>query len=205
MRVPGRAAVPALGEHRSGKLDQQKDDGEHGAGLDREIDQYLHHPADLCDGDGRDIGEADVPPRRILPGRAQPLEDHGDAHDDVAQHHDGIVEMLAMLDRSEHARQADGQHQHADHLHHGDQAVDPVVRVIGRGEPGEIDPGPADGEAGKAEAEQPHRIVARRQGMRQLRGGKAESSDEGQVEEQLQRRGDAMLLMRIAAEASRRG
>ena len=37
------------------------------------------------------------------------------------------------------------------------------------------------------------------QGMGELRGGKPKGDDEGQVEQQLQRRRRAMLLMRVAA------
>ena len=166
---------------------------------EREIDEDQHHPADLGDRDGDGIGQAGAAPGGILPGRAQPLEHHGDAHDHVAEHHDRIVEVFAVLDRGEHARQADRQDQHADHLHHGDDPENPVVGVIGRGEPGEIDPGPADGEARKAEADQGRRVVALRQRMGELGGREPEGDHEGQVEQQFERRRDAVRLVWIAS------
>ena len=46
----------------------------------------------------------------------------------------------------------------ADHLQHGRQPVDPVVGVVGRGEPAEVDPGPADGEHREKEAASPAAI-----------------------------------------------
>ncbi len=52
-----------------------------------------------------------------------------------------------MLKAGEHARQADGEDERADHLDHGRDAEHPVVRVIGRGEPREVDPRPADRES----------------------------------------------------------
>ena len=104
-----------------------------------------------------------------------------------------------MLDRGEHARQADGQDEHADHLHHGDDAENPVIGVVGRGEPGEVDPGPADGEARKAEADQRSGVVAFRQRMGELGGREPEADHERQVEQQFERRRDAMGLVGIAS------
>ena len=104
-----------------------------------------------------------------------------------------------MLDRGEHARQADRQDQHADHLHHGDEPENPVVGVIGRGEPREIDPGPADGEAREAEADQAGGVVALRQRMGELGGREPEADHERQVEQQLERSRDAVRLVPIAS------
>jgi hypothetical protein len=124
--MPGRAAIAAFGNHRPRQLDKAEDDGKYDAGADREIDDDLHHPADLGDGDGRGIGQAGAAPGGILSRGAQPLEDHRHPHNHITEHHHGIVQVLAMLDGGEHARQADGQHQHADHLHHGDEAQSSV-------------------------------------------------------------------------------
>ena len=65
-----------------------------------------------------------------------------------------------MFDRGEHLRQADRQNDHADHLDHRDDPEAPVVRVVGGGKPGEIYPGPADGETRKAEAEQGRGVMS---------------------------------------------
>ena len=46
----------------------------------------------------------------------------------------------------EGGRHARGQDQHAGHLQQGQQPVADVVGVEGRGEPGEVEPGPVDGE-----------------------------------------------------------
>ena len=109
-----------------------------------------------------------------------------------------------MLDRGEHARQAERQDQHADHLHHGGDAEDPVVGVVGRGEPREVGPGPADAEAREAEAEQGRQVVALRQRMSELRGGEAEADHERQVEQQFKWRGDTVRLVAIASTHSPR-
>jgi hypothetical protein len=54
-------------------------------------------------------------------------EHQGQAHDHVAEHHDGIVKVCAVLDRHEQTWQTGGEYQHADHLHHGDEAEHPVA------------------------------------------------------------------------------
>ncbi len=104
-----------------------------------------------------------------------------------------------MFERGEHARQADGEDQRADHQHHGRQPEQPVVGVIGRGKPCEIDPRPADGEARQAEARERDAIMAGGERVGELRSGKAETQDESEVEQELERRRDAMRFMRIAA------
>ena len=78
-------------------------------------------------------------------------------------------------------------------------AVDPVVGVVGRREPAEVDPRPADRERREREAEQPGADVVLGEHVRELGRGDAERDDEGQVEQQFQRRRDPMLLVRIAA------
>ena len=104
-----------------------------------------------------------------------------------------------MLDGGEHARQADREDQHADHLHHGDDAENPVVGIVGRSEPGKIDPGPADGETCKAEADQGGAIMALRQRMGEVGRREPEGDHESQVEQKLERGRDAVRLVWIAS------
>jgi hypothetical protein len=75
----------------------------------------------------------------------------------------------------------------------------PVVRVIGRREPGEIDPGPADCETRKRKAEQRRHEAAGRNRISELRCCEAETRCERQVEEQFQWRRDTVGFVRIAA------
>ena len=107
------------------------------------------HPAGLGHDDRDDVRPARLAPRRVLAGGARPLEDHRHAHDDVARDHHPVVDGLALVDRLEHRRQAEREHDHPDHLHHRRQPVDPVVGVVGRGEPREVDPRPDDREASR--------------------------------------------------------
>ena len=72
--------------------------------------------------------------------RPQPLGHQGDPHDDVPDGHDREVAV------GKGRRDAGGQDQHPDDLHEGEEPVGHVVDVVGRGEPGEVDPGPPDGE-----------------------------------------------------------
>jgi hypothetical protein len=104
-----------------------------------------------------------------------------------------------VFDRGEEGRQAHRKDQHADHLHHGHYAVDPVIGVVGRREPGEVDPRQADRERREDEGGQPDRDVILGQHVGELGRRDAEGDDEGQVEQQLQRRRDAMLLVRVTA------
>jgi hypothetical protein len=78
--------------------------------------------------------------------------------------------VFAVLDRGEHAWQAERQDQHADHLHHGGDAEEPVVGAVRRGEPREVGPRPADGKAREAEAERARPVVTVGERMRELRG-----------------------------------
>ena len=91
------------------------------------------------------------------------------------------------------------EYQHADHLHHGHDPEQPVVGVVGRGEPREIDPGPADRKARKAKADEAREKVAVCQPRGGLGGGEAEAGCKRQIEQEFKWRGDAVRLMRIAS------
>ncbi len=131
MRVPGRAAGLTLGEHGACHLDEYQDAAEHDGAGGCERSDDLHHPADLRDRDGGGISEAYPAPGGIRSSGTQPLKHECHAHDHVAEHHHGIVQVPGALDRSEHARHTGGEYQHADHLHHRHDPEQPVVGVVG--------------------------------------------------------------------------
>jgi hypothetical protein len=114
----------------------------------------------LRDANGEGIGLAGPAPWRILPGCAQPQEDHGDPHHHVAGHGDAVVDWLALVDRMEDLGEAESEDDHSDHLHHRREPERPIVGVVCRGEPGEVDPGPADRKDGQGEGGQTSRKVS---------------------------------------------
>ena len=198
VRVPGSAALAVLRDPRPGELDQQQRRRPREHAGHRRVGDRERHPAHLRDQDRLEVGKAGRAPLRILARGAAPLEHHRDPHDHVAGHHHAVVDGLALVDRVEHVRQAERQHHHPDHLHHRGQAVDPVVGVVGRREPGEVDPGPGDGEGAEAEADQAGADVVLGQEVGQLVGHDPEGDHEGEVEQQLERGGRAVRLVGVA-------
>ena len=176
--------------------DQHARPGEHR--LDGGLRHRQRHPAGLRDEDRDHVGHRRGAPLRILPRRARPLRDHRHPHHHVAGHHHAVVHVVGVVDRVEHVGDAERQHEHPEHLDQRQQPEDPVVRVVGGREPGEVDPGPADGERDEREAEHARADVVLRQVVRQLVGRDPERDHEGQVEEQLQRRGRTVVLVRVA-------
>ena len=197
--VPRRAAVAGLGEHRPGELHEQQDRDPHERDADRRLGDQQDDPPGLGHQERLTYFVAGGAARRVLAGGAQPLEDQRQAHDDVAGHHDPVVDRVAVVEGREHVGQAEGEDQHAQHLHHRGQPEDPVVGVVGRGEPGEVDPRPRDAERGEGEPEQRRPDVALGEQMGQLVRGRAERDDEGQVEEELQRGRGAVVFGRVAS------
>ena len=167
-------------------------------GMLRSSDEQ-HDPPDLRDRDGDDEDPRGRATDGVLAGRPHPLEDHREPHHDVAQDHHPVVEHLALLERGEHVGQAEREDQHPDHLHHRGQPVDPVVGVEGRGEPGEVDPGPRHREGREAEAHHPDPHVVLDQRVRELVGRGAEGDHEREVEEQLERGRGPVDLGHVAA------
>ena len=99
----------------------------------------------------------------------------------------------------ERGRDAGREHQHAGDLHQREQPVDHVVGVVRGGEPGEVHPGPPDGE-------EHHQVVAERGGdvvlgdaVGQLGRDGRDADHEAEVEQQLQRGGGPVRLVGIAA------
>src|SRR6266851_9648421 len=106
--------------------------------------------------------------------------------------------MSAPLDRREEAGQTGSEYEDADHLHQCHDPKHPIVCIVGRRKPREIDPGPADGKTRKAETEECRGIVAGCEGVRQARRRETEAGREREVEEEFERSGNAMCLARIA-------
>ncbi len=77
------------------------------------------------------------------------------------------------------------------------QAVEEVVDVVGRGEPGEVDPGPPDAEEDQEVADDGGVEVAGTQGGVELAGRLRDGDDEAEVEEKLERGGGPMLLVDV--------
>ena len=61
----------------------------------------------------------------------------------------------------ERRRNPGGQDQHTDDLHEGEKPVSRVIGVVGRGEPGEVHPGPPDGEEHRDVADEARAEVIR--------------------------------------------
>jgi hypothetical protein len=128
-----------------------------------------------------------------------PQEQQRYAHDHVARNDDAVVERVAVVDRRERLRQAERDHDDTEHLHHGRQPEHPIVGVVGRREPRVAQPRPAHGERCEREAADARADVVLRDVVRHLVRRGAERDDDRQVVEQLERSGDAMLLVRVAA------
>lgn len=122
-------------------------------------------------------------------GHPQPLGDQRETHDRVAEP-DGQVHMVL-----EGPRHPGGEDQDTGDLHQRHDPVERVVVVVRRGEPGEVHPRPPDGEEDHRVVEDALARVSRRHGVHQLAARLGDGHDEAQVEEELQRRRDAVRLV----------
>ena len=148
-------------------------------------------PEDLDDRDADRVRLAGASARTGVPGGAQPLGDHRDPHHDVGQDHHREV----VID--ERGFDAGREHQDTGHLHDGEDPVEPVVGGEGGGEPGEVHPGPPDGEEHHRVAQHALGHVCLGEGVVQLDGGDADRHHEHEIEEELQRGGRPAGLVRI--------
>ncbi len=176
--MPGRAPPASLRPGRDEHLGQRQQGERH---LTPDVRQeQAGYPADLHRGDGRGVAARGRPARRVTSGRPQPLGHQRDPHHDIADGYDREVTV------DERRRNPGGQDQHADDLHEGQQPVGHVVRVIGRGEPGEVHPGPPDGEEHRDVADDARTEVIAGKAVVQLPGGLRDSHHEAEIEEQLE-------------------
>ncbi len=184
--VPGGAPA-ALRVHRHAQLggDQQQDHRQPGPVRQEE----QHHPADLDGGDAPGVAQRHHPLLALVArGDPQPLDDQGAAHHQIAEHAHGEVPLEQLGD-------AGRQDQRPGDLHQGGDPVGDVVGVVGGGEPGEVHPGPPDGEEGEEVAADPRAPVALGQRVRQMAAGLGDGDHEAEVEEQLQRGGGPVCLV----------
>ncbi len=185
-------------DRRAGEFD----DEEHGCGDDddaqREVREGDEHPSDLRDRHEARVRECCRAVRRILHGDPAPLHDQCDPHHDIAGDHDAVVDAVAAVHRGEERRDAEREHDHADHLHHRRRAVEPVVGVVRRREPREVDPRPACGEHRERERSETDGDVALAHQVSELVGRLAEGDHECEVEQQLERGGCAVRLRGVA-------
>jgi hypothetical protein len=190
MRVPaGPFAV--FGPQRDGQFgDHQHREtdpghGEHGQPQD---------PADLNDHRADGIADRRGSAWPIVPGGPGPLRHHRDPHDHIADGDRGVVRLL------ERGRHTGRQHEHACHLHQREHPILQVVHVVGRREPGEVHPRPPDGEedhqVGQDALAEPAGLDPPAQFGRRL----GDRRDEGEVEQQLQRGRDPVLLVHLPGE-----
>ena len=186
VRVPRRHPGP-LGPHRHGELGDDKQEEDREAGIVRQ--QQPQQPRHLHDRDAQHEPVRGLPVLGVAARRPRPLGQHRDPHDDVA---DGAGEEVLAAER---VVDAGGEDEHSRHLHEGEQPVGHVVGVVGRGEPGEVHPGPPDGEEHHQIAEQRVADLVVGDAVRQLGGDLRDRHHEGEVEQQLQRGGDPVLLV----------
>ncbi len=146
-------------------------------------------PAELGQRDSGGIAERRTTACRILDACAHPLRDQGDPHDHVADRDRAPVVVVGR------SRYAGRQHQDAGHLHHREQPVGDVVGVVGRGEPGEVHPGPPDREEHLQERQDPVERVRLGDPVRELGRHGRDRDHEGQVEQQFELAGDAVRLV----------
>ena len=199
MRVPRRAALAAvLGDVRRDELEDDQGGRERERRRERQVDEDEHDPAELDDRDEDGVRQGGASASGVVLRGAQPQRDRGDAHDDVAGHDHAVVDVLALVERVEQRREAERQHEHAEHLDHRGDAEEDVVVVVGRREPRVVDPRPPDREHREQEPGDRRCPVPELEQVRRLRARLAERHDEREVEEQLQWRRGAVRLVRVA-------
>ena len=96
----------------------------------------------------------------------------------------------------EHRRHARGQDERTGDLHEHGKPVGHIVAVVGRSEPCEVHPRPPDGEEDHQEADEALKRVGVADRVMEPARGLGDGDDEDEIEEQLERRGRAVMLVR---------
>ena len=99
----------------------------------------------------------------------------------------------------EHLRKSERQDDHADHLHHRGKPERPIIGVVRRCEPREVNPCPANREDCQDKGREAGGKMAFGEQVRKLLAGHSKRHDKGEVIQQLQRRCRPVPLIRIAA------
>ncbi len=149
------------------------------------------HPGGLDDQQADHVAHGRGAALRVAGRGPQPHQHQPDAHDDVADDPEREV-------RLEDARDAGGEHQRAEDLQERQQSVQGVVGVVRRVEPGEVEPGPPDREERHREVDEPVRRMPLDDLVVQRQPGLGDRDDVTEVGEQLERRGGAVALLRVA-------
>jgi len=138
------------------------------------------------------------PPLCVVAGDPEPLCNESDPHHDVPEHRQPEVTFV------EGTGNARGKDERARDRHEDEDAVDNIVGVVGRHEPGEVHPGPPDAEEHQPVADERAGHASVRQSKVQPIGRERDRDDEHKVEEELQRRRSPVPLARIAPDHRRR-
>ena len=152
----GRRGALGPERHASSSAAKVRNPGTHSRGTNS-----MRDPRQLQDGDADRVSARRGSAVGIRGRRSQPLRDQGQPHHDVAADR-GHVRGA----RLEHRRHARRQNQRAGNLHEHGEAVRHIVAVVRRGEPGEVHPGPPDGEEDHQIADE----ALRARGLRRWRG-----------------------------------
>ncbi len=188
-RVPGRPPG-RLCPCRHGELERDQHEVRDEAGALGQGE--AQHPADLEHRDAEGVAQRAGPAFGMLRGCPQPQPDHGQAHHHVPERDDAEV---LIVERSRNPRRQD---QHPGHQDEHGQPVGDIVVVVGGGEPGEVHPGPPDGEEHQRERQERIAGVTVHQPVVEAVARLGDCHDEGQVEEQLQRGGRPVFLVGVA-------
>ncbi len=184
-----RGATGALGPQRHRQLSRhQHEERGHAHALGQ---RQPGDPEDLEDADSHGVAPGARPPVGMRRGRPQPQPHHRHPHHHVAGH--DHPEVAAVEDPGN----AGGHDQHPGHEHQHGQAVGGVVGVVGRREPGEVHPRPPDPEEHEGVGDEGIADVAPDQPVVEAARGLGDGHHEGEVEEQLQRGGRPVGLVRV--------
>ena len=189
VRVP-RGGSGLLGVERHGEVCRHED----GEQPDREVspgDEQGDDPAGLHDQEAEHVPHGRGAAFGVARRGTQPHQHQSDAHDDVADDPEGEVGL-------EDPRDAGSEHQRAEDLQQRQQSVQGVVGVVGRVEPGEVEPRPPDREEGHREVDETVCRMPLDDLVVERQPGLGDRDDVAEVGEQLERRGGAVALLRVA-------
>ncbi len=172
-----RGGGDAFGEHGHRQVGQ-RDHYEQGYAQMFRCEEPPTDPCCLDDGDTRDVAQAGGAHGRIADGRAHPLAARGDTHEHIAA--DGDAEVGTGHRSLDPGRDSE----RPGHLDDHRQAVQPVVGVEGTGEPGEVHPGPPDGEEADRVPDESLGEMALGPEMVEGSGGAGDRDHEDEVEKQ---------------------
>lgn len=180
MTMPGSGFEP-LGNHRDAEFQDYAQPEQPQLDFIRN-EQQEADPEDLHQRDADCVGERCFSALRIAVCGTQPLRDHRDPHEDVAEHPEREVRVVRICD----ARHASCEDERASHLDHTQYPVVPIIGAVGVGKPSEVHPGPPDGEERHGEAQESDAEVTFAFEAEQSFTRSSYGDHEDQVEEELE-------------------